>query len=112
AAKISQIMNVRSTLSENGRERTYLVAGQVFFASSEAFVAAFDLRETVDRVRIDVTHAHLWDVTAIAALDKVVMKFRETGAQVEVIGLNAASQTMVDTLAVHDKGAMDLVSAH
>lgn len=112
AAKISQIMAVRSTLSEDGRERAYLVTGQVFFASSEAFVAAFDLREVLERVRIDVTHAHLWDITAIAALDKVVMKFRETGAQVEVIGLNDASQTMVDNLAVHDKGALDLVSAH
>ncbi len=112
AAKISQIMAVRSTLSDDGRERTYIVTGQVFFASSEAFVAAFDLREALECVRIDVTHAHLWDITAIAALDKVVMKFRENGAQVEVIGLNAASQTMVDTLAVHDKGAMDLVSVH
>jgi SulP family sulfate permease len=112
AAKISQIMAVRSILSENGRERIYTVTGQVFFASSEAFVAAFDMRESLERVRIDVTHAHLWDITAIAALDKVVMKFRETGAQVEVIGLNEASQTMVDTLAVHDKGAMDIVPAH
>jgi SulP family sulfate permease len=112
AAKISQIMAVRSTLSADGRERTYTVTGQVFFASSEAFVAAFDLREVLERVRIDVTHAHLWDITAIAALDKIVMKFRETGAQVEVIGLNTASQTMVDTLAVHDKGALDLVSVH
>jgi SulP family sulfate permease len=112
AAKISQIMDVRSVLSENGRERTYIVTGQVFFASSEAFVSSFDLREPLERVRIDVTHAHLWDITAIAALDKVVMKFRETGAQVEVIGLNEASQTMVDTLAVHDKGALDLASAH
>lgn len=112
AAKISQIMSVRSVLSDDGRERTYVVTGQVFFASSEAFVAAFDLRELLDLVRIDVTHAHLWDITAIAALDKVIMKFRSLGAQVEVIGLNDASQTMVDTLAVHDKGAMDLVSAH
>jgi SulP family sulfate permease len=112
AAKISQIMEVRSVLSENGRERTYIVTGQVFFASSERFVAAFDMREALDQVRIDVTHAHLWDVTAIAALDKVVMKFREAGAQVDVIGLNEASQTMVDNLAVHDKGAMDLVPAH
>ncbi len=82
--------------------------GQVFFASSDAFVAAFDLREVVQKVRIDVSRAHFWDITAVSALDKVVMKFRREGTEVEVLGLNEASATLVDRFAVHDKpGAVE-----
>ena len=57
--------------------------------------------------------AHFWDITAISALDKVVLKFRREGTDVEVIGLNAASRTMVDKFAVHDKdGADDVLIGH
>ena len=54
-------------------------------------------------MRIDVSQAHFWDLTAVAALDKVVLKFRREGTAVEVHGLNEASATMVDRLGVHDK---------
>ncbi|NJN40464.1 MAG: sodium-independent anion transporter, partial [Gammaproteobacteria bacterium] len=47
--------------------------------------------------------AHFWDLTSVGALDKVVLKFRREGAEVEVIGLNEASTTIVDRLTVHDK---------
>lgn len=57
----------------------------------------------IEKVRIDVSRAHFWDVTAVSALDKVVIKFRRENMQVEVIGLNEASATMVDRFAVHDK---------
>jgi hypothetical protein len=59
-------------------------------------------------VRIDVSRAHFWDITAVSALDKVVLKFKREGTEVEVIGLNEASATMVDRFAVHDKpGAVE-----
>ena len=113
AAKISQIFRVRSTASADGRRRTYHVEGQVFFASADDFQAAFDFREALDRVTIDLTHAHIWDVSAIAALDSVVLKFRREGAEVELVGLNRASETLVDKLATHDKpGALDDLMAH
>jgi SulP family sulfate permease len=57
----------------------------------------------VKKVRIDVTHAHFWDITSVSALDKVVLRFRREGDAVEVIGLNAASATLVDMFAVHEK---------
>jgi len=79
------------------------VTGQVFFASAEAFIAAFDFREVIEKVRIDVSRAHFWDITAVSVLDKAVVKFRREGTEVEVIGLNEASATMVDRFAVHDK---------
>jgi SulP family sulfate permease len=85
----------------------------VFFASADKFVDFFDFREAVDKVTIDLCQAHFWDITAVAALDKVVLKFRREGTEVEVIGLNEASATIVDRFAVHDKpGAVDNLMGH
>ncbi len=110
ASNVARVFAVSSSLSPDGRTRTYVVHGQLFFASSDAFVAALDFKEVVERVVIDVSHAHLWDVSAIAALDKVVIKFRREGAEVEILGLNEASATMVDRFAIHnDPDAVDKV---
>ncbi|MBN8889951.1 MAG: sodium-independent anion transporter [Rhodospirillales bacterium 70-18] len=113
AWKIAQIFRVTSTLSEDGTARTYVVVGQVFFASVEDFVAAFDFKEVLEKVTIDVSHAHIWDISSVAALDTVVLKFRREGAAVEIIGLNEASETIVDRLAIHDKpGALERLAGH
>ena len=87
--------------------------GQVFFASADRFSTVFDYQEVVDKVYIDVSRAHFWDITAVSALDKIVIKFRREGTDVEVIGLNQASATLVDKFAIHDKdGAEDLLLDH
>lgn len=113
AHKVGQILYLRSMVDDDGRARTYRVFGQVFFASADRFIAAFDYQEVIERVCIDVSRAHFWDITAISALDKVILKFRREGTEVEVIGLNEASATMVDRFAVHDKdGADDLLMEH
>ncbi len=104
AGKVSRMFAVSSELSADGTARTYLVKGEVFFASSDAFAGAFDFREVLDRVVIDVSAAHFWDISAVAMLDKVVLKFRREGADVEIAGLNEASATLVDRFGVHDKG--------
>ena len=103
AQKVSQLLNVSSQTDDGGRARRYQVTGQVFFASSDQLAHSFDYTETLDRVHIDLTHAHFWDITAISALDKVVFKFRRLGAHVEVHGLNKASATLVDKFGFHDK---------
>jgi sulfate permease, SulP family len=108
AHKVGRVFRVDRHSSDDGRVRTYALVGQLFFASSEAFVAAFDFKEVVERVQIDVSRAHFWDITAVSALDKVVLKFQREGTEVEVIGLNAASATLVDRFALHDKpGAVE-----
>ncbi|OGU19952.1 MAG: sodium-independent anion transporter [Hydrogenophilales bacterium RIFOXYD1_FULL_62_11] len=113
ANKVAQYKYVSSTLSEDGLTRTYKVVGQVFFASADKFVDFFDFKEAVDKVVIDLCQAHFWDITAVAGLDKVVLKFRREGTVVEVIGLNEASSTIVDRFAVHDKpGAVDNLMGH
>jgi SulP family sulfate permease len=103
ANKLAHFLDIGSELDEAGHERTYTVIGQVFFNSADKFIAAFDFKEAVSRVVVDVSRAHFWDITAVAALDKVVIKFRREGADVEVLGMNQASATIVDRFGVHDK---------
>ncbi|SDE63891.1 sulfate permease, SulP family [Paracoccus isoporae] len=103
AAKIAQLFRVRSELSGDGRSRIYFVEGQLFYGSVEDFMAAFDFREVLDRVVIDVSRAHIWDISSVQALDMAVLKFRRDGAEVEIVGMNEASETIVDRLALHDK---------
>ena len=113
AHKVGQILRIKSMIGDEGRMRTYHVTGQVFFASAERFVNAFDYKEVIEKVRIDVSRAHFWDITAVSALDKVVIKFRREATEVEVIGLDEASATLVDKFAVHDKdGAEDMLTGH
>ncbi|MDP4625735.1 MAG: SulP family inorganic anion transporter [Akkermansiaceae bacterium] len=111
AKKVSQIFEVTSTLS--GDTRTYTLRGQIFFASSEKFIAAFDFKEVLAKVVIDVSHAHFWDLTSVGALDTVVLKYRREGTEVEILGMNEASATIVDKLGEHDKpGAIDRMLEH
>jgi sulfate permease, SulP family len=113
AYKVSQLLDITSTRDEASDLRTYHVRGQLFFVSANTFADAFDFREVVSRVKIDVSHAHLWDLSSVTALDKVVLKFRREGTEVELVGMNEASRTLVDRLALHDKpGAMDQLNAH
>ena len=113
ANKVSQYKYVVSTASSDGLTRTYQVVGQVFFASADKFIEFFDFKEALDKVVIDLCQAHFWDITAVAALDKVVLKFRREGTEVEIIGLNEASATIVDKFAVHDKpDAVDKLMGH
>ena len=110
AHKIGQILLVHS--ERTPESHTYQVVGQVFFASAERFVDAFDFDEVAAKVVIDLRRAHFWDITAVSALDKVVFRLRRAGVAVEVRGLNEASATLVDKFAVHDKDGKDLILEH
>ena len=112
AGKVSRLSRVVSEISADGRTRTYRVEGQVFFASAGTFADAIDVLEPVERIVIDVGAAHFWDISAVGALDRVVLKGRRQGRTVEVIGLNAASATMVERFAVHDKGDAATLPSH
>ena len=100
---LANTIRVSSTVSDDGRTRTYTVHGQLFFVSTDDFLRAFDWEDSVDRMVIDLTHTHLWDSSSVGALDKVVLKGRRLGRQVDVIGLNEASATILERLALHDK---------
>ena len=113
ARRVSRLLNVESQLSEDGEERRYKVYGQVFFASASLFVDAFDFKEVVRDITIDVSEANFWDLSAVGALDKVVMKFRREGTTVRILGMNKASAMIVDRLGVYDKpNALELMPKH
>ena len=103
AAKVARLLGITTERSDDGREITYRVAGQVFFASSQSLIDAVDYQDVLPRVRIDVSAAHFWDISAIGALDDIVLKLRRHGATVEVIGLNQASETMVERFGTHQR---------
>ncbi len=113
ASKVAQIFRVTSVLSDDQTRRTYHVQGQIFFASAERFIQSFDFKEALEKVRIDVSGAHIWDLTGVGALDTVVLKLRREGTEVELIGMNEASATLVDKLGIHDKpGAFERLMGH
>jgi SulP family sulfate permease len=104
---------VSTEISADGRVRTYRIEGQLFYGSVEDFMDAFDFREAPERVVIDVSASHIWDISSVQALDMAILKFRRDGAEVEVVGMNQATETLVDRLAEHDKpGALDKLTAH
>ncbi|MFY4255986.1 SulP family inorganic anion transporter [Achromobacter xylosoxidans] len=103
AAKVKRLLTVESRLSDDGTTRRYAFAGQVFFASTDRFAEMVDFKEPVEQVVLDVSAAHFWDISAVGALDKVVIKLRRAGVRVEVRGLNEASATLIGRFGVHDK---------
>ena len=112
AAKVSRLLGIVTERSTDGSAITYRVTGQVFFASSNSLVDAFDYADVPARVVIDVSFAHFWDITAIGALDAIILKLRRHGATVEVIGLNEASATMVERFGTHHKAGTARTSPH
>jgi SulP family sulfate permease len=103
AAKVARLLGISTERSADGSAMTHRVAGQVFFASAQSFIDAFDYQNVPARVTIDVSAAHFWDISAIGALDDIVMKLRRHGAVVDVIGLNKASETMVERFGTHQR---------
>ena len=111
--KIANLIHVDSYLKEEDKERIYGIHGQVFFVSVDSFLSAFDFREKLERVTVDLTHAHLWDHSAVDAVDKVVLRFRKRGVEVKLIGLNEASATLLEKLATHDDpDALEKMGGH
>ncbi|WP_241239377.1 SulP family inorganic anion transporter [Xanthomonas sp. BRIP62409] len=111
ARKVGRMLQVQASERDDG-VRVYAVRGQVFFASAGQFVASFDFPGTPPKVLIDLSHAHFWDISAVAALDRVVLKLRAHGAEVEVIGVNQASDTLIDTLGTHRRNGARLQLGH
>ena len=87
---------------EEGRLK-YRVSGNLFFASADVFAASFEHHGHPTHVEIDMSGAHLWDVTGVAAVDKVVFRYRRQGAKVVVSGMNTAAQTLVTRVGRHGR---------
>jgi SulP family sulfate permease len=97
--KVARLLRVETERDQDAGRLTYRVSGQVFFASAAVFVEAFDIEDATGfSVLIDVSDANFWDITAVAALDKVLSRFRTHGIAVDVSGMNQASSTLIGAL--------------
>ncbi|MGK7923995.1 MAG: STAS domain-containing protein, partial [Spirulina sp.] len=111
--KIAKVVFVDRLLSEDGLHRIYSIGGQIFFVAIDDLLEQFDFHEEREKITLDFTHAHIWDQSAVGAIDQIVLKFRRTGADVELVGLNEASAALLDKLAIHnDPKALEKMSSH
>jgi SulP family sulfate permease len=112
ARKVAKQTKIAGELSPDGRVRTYRISGQLFFVSTQEFIAAFNTFENLTRVIIDLSESHLWDSSAVAAIDTIVLAYARRNVVVELIGLNEASATLIDRIGTAKKAlAQDSVSA-
>ncbi|WP_407933934.1 SulP family inorganic anion transporter [Aquibacillus rhizosphaerae] len=102
ASKISKL-DVKSIMVEGSNKKIYRITGQLFFASVTDLVASFNFKEDVNYIELDLSRAHLWDDSAVGAIDKIVLKYKENGKEVNVIGLNKESSILIEKRAVYDK---------
>ncbi|MEH3036294.1 MAG: SulP family inorganic anion transporter [Sphingomonas adhaesiva] len=108
AGKVQRMFSVERSVSPDGTEATYRVAGEIFFASVDRFTRAFQAGDSASRIVIDVTAAHFWDISGVGALDKIVARLRREGRLVEVVGYNRASADLIDRFALHDKTGVEM----
>lgn len=108
AGKVQRMFSVVRAQSADRTEAVYRVNGEIFFASVDRFTRAFQAEDRATRVTIDVSGAHFWDISGVAALDKIVARLRAAGREVEVIGYNRASADIVDRFALHDKTGVEM----
>ncbi|MFJ7972408.1 SulP family inorganic anion transporter [Psychrobacillus sp. NPDC096389] len=100
-AKIAKIKVVEKDLSDNTTQ--FNIEGQLFFASVEDFVETFDFNAENKTIIIDFSHSHVWDDSAVGAIDKVVLKYREQHNTVTIKGLDSKSEKMIQKLAIYNK---------
>jgi len=93
--KLERTVHVYTYLNA-AHSRSYVISGQIFFSSTEKFYQFFDFKEKLEHVELDLTHAHIWDVTSVNMLNNVIQKFKAQNIDVTVIGLNEASSTLID----------------
>ena len=106
ARRVAHLVDVSSVLDPDGDIRVYAVTGELFFASTNELMHAFDYADTVSKVVVDLSDAHVWDSSAVATLDAVVAKFASRGVDAEIIGLNQHSEQL------HTKLSGQLAGSH
>ncbi len=100
---VAKISKLKVEKAFDGEMTRYTVRGQLFFASVEDFVAGIDLTERESTIHIDFTESHVWDDSAVGAIDKVVIKLRQNHNEVMITGLNSSSRKIVDKLAIYNQ---------
>jgi SulP family sulfate permease len=97
---VSKISTIKVTEQQKKSERIFAVEGQLFFASVEGFLESFDFTVKNTTIIIDFSEAHIWDDSAVGAIDKVVLKYRGNDNTVTITGLDSGSKRLVEKLAI------------
>ncbi|SMB82548.1 sulfate permease, SulP family [Desulfonispora thiosulfatigenes DSM 11270] len=98
---VAKISKIKVKEHQTGENTIFELEGQLFFASVEDFVESFDFNVQNRNIIIDFSKAHIWDDSAVGAVDKAVMNYRENNNKVTIKGLNSASKKIVDKLAIY-----------
>lgn len=98
AKRVAHFAEVTAVVDPGGTSVVYRVSGELFFASSNDLVGRFDYAGDPDRVVIDLSAAHVWDASSVAALDAIGTKYAQRGKTVEITGLNTPSARLHDKL--------------
>ncbi|WP_367114813.1 SulP family inorganic anion transporter [Clostridium sp.] len=111
-SKIAKI-NIEYTIDRKNGESVYKVHGQLFFASAKHFVNEFRYDKNKKTVHIDFSNSHIWDHSAVNAIDKVILKYHKMGIKVHIVGANTDSMSILDQVAIFNKpGGLDREMGH
>lgn len=94
ARRVAHLVEVTAVTDPEGNQVVYAVAGELFFASSNDLMYQFDCAGDPAQVIIDLSDAHIWDASTVAALDAITTKYERHGKTVEIVGLNKPSAHM------------------
>ncbi|PWI11979.1 sodium-independent anion transporter [Streptomyces sp. NWU339] len=106
AKRVAHLAEVTAVVDPDGKTVVYRVTGELFFASSNDLVGQFDYATDPDKVIIDLSSAHIWDASSVAALDAIETKYAQRGKTVEITGLNTPSAHL------HGKLSGELAAGH
>ncbi len=98
ARKVAHLVEVERVVDPDGTAVFYAVTGELFFASDQDLVDAFEYPNDPQRVLIDFSGAHVWDASAVAALDAIQQHYSRYGTTIEISGLNEPSAELHQTL--------------
>ncbi|MFJ3337995.1 SulP family inorganic anion transporter [Streptomyces sp. NPDC086766] len=106
ARRVAHLAEVTVVTDPDNATAVYRVTGELFFASSNDLIGQFNYAGDPDRIVIDLSAAHIWDASSVAALDAIETKYAQRGKTVEITGLNDPSARL------HGKLSGELAASH
>ncbi|GLV76055.1 hypothetical protein Shyhy02_40550 [Streptomyces hygroscopicus subsp. hygroscopicus] len=106
AKRVAHLAHITAVADPDGHTVVYSVTAELFFASCNDLVGQFDYAGDPEKVVIDLSAAHIWDASSVAALDAIETKYAQRGKTVEITGLNDPSADL------HGKLTGELAGSH
>lgn len=94
----TKISNVNVTTETFDETLHVYFEGQIFFVSIDSMMNQIDFNVDHSVIELDFNHAHLWDDSAVNAIDTIVQKFEANHNTVYVKKLNSDSRKIISEL--------------